>query len=93
MKLDQPSVNVGSTKCHNSWNTNRSRLAKDSNVPFSYKKEPTQNEFKYFAIGTWVTLFVMKNMEFNEKVVDIESPIKYSGWHNVDLHSSLPATS
>ena len=74
MKADQSSVNVGSTKSHDTKNSNRRILSKDSNVPSSATEDATQNECKSYAIGTRVTLFGLNNMEFNGKVCFIGSP-------------------
>ena len=65
MKVKQSTVNVGSTESHYSKNFNIRRFPKDSDILLSDINNATQNECKSFAIGSCVTLFLLKNMEFN----------------------------
>ena len=67
VKVDKLSLNMGSTKSRDSKKSNRRILPKDCNIPLSAMKYATQNEFKSFAIGAHVTLFVLNNLELNEK--------------------------
>ena len=69
MKVGLSSVNVGSTKSHYIENSNRRILPKDYTVTSSYIKVAAQNECKYFSVGTRVAMFVLKNLEFNVKLV------------------------
>ena len=92
VKSDQPLVNVGSTKPHDSKKFNRSILPKVSNIPPSAMKYATQNECNSFDIGTRVAPFGLNNLEFNGKVGVIESPLESSGQKDVPLHSPPPAT-
>ena len=62
MRVDLSPVNVALTKYHNSKNTDRNRLLKESNVPSSAINYVAKNEGKFVAIGMRVTLFVLNNM-------------------------------
>ena len=75
VKAYQSSVNMVSTKYQGREKPNIIILQKNSNVPSSGMKDATQNECKYFDIGTRVALFGLNNLEFNRKVGVIKYPI------------------
>ena len=68
MKLDKYSVNLGSTKSHNSKIFNIKIISKEYNVTYSVMEDATQNEYNSFSIWNFVTLFVLNNLEFNKKI-------------------------
>ena len=75
------------TKYHNRKKSNRRRLPKDYNFPFSEMKDATQKEFKSFSIRAGVNLFGLNNLEFNVQVSVLKSPLEPSGCQDVPLHS------
>ena len=87
MKVDQYSVNMGSTKYHGRESFNIRRLPEGSNTNLSAMKYVATNECKYFAIGACVNLFGLNNLEFNGKVGVIKSSLEPSGRQDVPLHS------